>query len=227
MLRQVAEEGDPTVAPLRGGARQPHALPTGSWPGRCPHRGSVVGGRRRPPRGRPASRCAGTTDRSRWHDDESVDAARAIMARATSRSCAGSSSRLVARPRRPRCSGGIVDGPMDRPKNGLATSSSTRPSTPRAASCASQAGGGQVGPVVQLPRGTLDPLGQLVRYPVSPLTTRETVLMLTPASAATSRMVARLPDSSPTPPALALTTLSGPVANHRSTIGHGRPDHNP
>ena len=67
--------------------------------------------------------------------------------------------------REPAFGRGIVDGAMDRAEERIGHVLEHEAEHPWAASSSSQARGGQVGPVVQLPRGTLDPLGPFVRYP--------------------------------------------------------------
>ena len=67
--------------------------------------------------------------------------------------------------REPAFGRGIVDGAMHRAEERIGHVLEHEAEHPRAASSSSQARGGQVGPVVQLPRGTLDPLGQFFRYP--------------------------------------------------------------
>ena len=93
----------------------------------------------------------------------------------------------------------------------------------RRLAAAPQVGGGQVGPVVELSRGRFHPFGRArPETPASSLTTRDTVLMLTPASAATSRIVARLRRAVAARPGAGPDNVVSPIRPSPATIGHDR-----
>ena len=157
------------------------------------------------------------------HDDQAVDAARRAPRRSTRVRAAGSSSELPANVTTERARATSSTPRWMAEKNGLETSSKIRPIVPDSAVRRGAAfrpcgcGGSRASrPLARTLTASSGATGGL------PLTTRETVLRLTPASAATSFIVGRRPFGR----ACMARTVPGTVAErgHAGRAGLRRPD---
>ena len=190
-VRPVAEEADPAMTcrdqVLDGGARAAHVV--------ADHRVRVDevagGGRRTPAPGRRRARAADRSCRGRRVATISPSTPRAMNASASSRSRSASSSELPTSVSTPRSRAASSTPRCTEPKNGLLTSSKITPMRRRLAIGAAQGAGREVVAVAEHVDGARTRSARSSRTPAPPLTTRDTVLRLTPATAATSRMVGR------------------------------------
>ena len=103
----------------------------------------------------------------------------------------------------PRAVGSVLHRAQDRRRERVGDVVEQQPDRRGAGVGTAQSAGPDVGAEAEVVDGLPDPADERGRDPPSSLTTRETVLRLTPARAATSRIVGRLPSFLTSPPCVA------------------------